>query len=123
MARDSIRLKGMQFYASHGNNPEERTLGQPFEVNMDVEIDLQAAGASDSLRDTVSYSYLFETVREVVEGPPRNLLESVAATIVDLIFERFPPIEAVRIEVTKPRPPIRGSVLESASVEIRRTRA
>ena len=123
MTRDKIRLQGMQFYAAHGYNPEERALGQPFQVDMEVELDLQRAGVSDSLRDTVSYSHLYETVREVVEGPSRKLLETVAATIVGLVLERFPAVEAVRVRAVKPRPPIRGSVLDSASVEVYRTRS
>jgi len=122
MTQDRILLQGMQFYASHGNNSEERALGQPFQVDMEVEIDLQQAGVSDSLRDTVSYSHLFETVREVVEGPPKNLLEAVAVTITSRVMERFSPVTGVRVKVVKHRPPIRGSVLANASVEVYRER-
>ena len=122
MTLDKIALHGMQFYGSHGNNQEERVLGQPYQVDMEVEIDLKQAGISDNLKDTVSYSHLYQTVREVVEGPPHNLLESVAATITTRVLERFQAIQGVRVRVTKPRPPIKGSVLEGASVEVYRRR-
>ena len=72
MPHDKILLEGMQFYASHGYNPEEKALGQPFRVDLEAEMDVQAAGRSDSLKDTVSYSHLYETVREVVEDWLRN---------------------------------------------------
>ena len=122
MPQDKILLNGMQFYASHGYNPEEKALGQPFQVDLEAEIDVQAAGRSDSLKDTVSSSHLYETVREVVEGPTRNLLEAVAVAIAERVLERFPAVEGVRARVTKPRPPIRGSVLDAASVEVYRRR-
>ena len=122
MPQDKIALHGMQFYASHGNNPEERSLGQPFQVDLEVELDLQAAGASDDLKDTVSYSDLYEAVRVVVEGTPRNLLETVATSITVQVLERFP-VEGVRVRVTKARPPIRGAILGGATVEVYRKRS
>jgi len=123
MPQDKITLQGMQFYAAHGSKPEERSLGQPFQVDLEVELDLQQAGTSDSLKDTVSYSRLYEAVREVVEGPPRNLLETVALSIAARVLEGFPAVEGVRVRASKPRPPIKGSVLDSASVEVYRTRS
>ena len=121
MPQDKIVLREMLFYASHGNNPEERSLGQPFQVDLETELDLQDAGVSDNLKDTVSYSHLYEVVRQVVEGPPRNLLESVAVAIATQVLERFP-VAGVRVKVTKSRPPIKGAILEGASVEVYRTR-
>ena len=122
MPQDKIALKGMFFYAFHGNNPEERSLGQPFQVDLEAELDLQAAGTSDNLKDTVNYSHLYEVVQRVVEGPPCNLLETVAVAIATQVLERFPPVGGVRVKVTKSRPPIRGAILEGASVEVYRTR-
>ena len=34
---DRIILEGMRFFAFHGNNPEERELGQPFVVDLELE--------------------------------------------------------------------------------------
>ena len=44
---DRIILQGMQFYGYHGANPEERALGQSYEVDLWVELDLSVPGASD----------------------------------------------------------------------------
>jgi len=118
---DRIRLAGMVFYGYHGVSPEERSLGQRFVVDLDVETDLSRAGASDDLADTVSYARLYNAVRAVVEGAPRKLLESVAETTAGAVLEGFP-IEAVRVRVTKSSPPIKGAVLESASVDVYRRR-
>lgn len=122
MPQDKIILEGMLFYAFHGNNPEERSLGQPFQVDLEAELDLQSAGTSDNLDDTIDYSHLYEVVQQVAEGPPRNLLETVAVAIATQVLERFPPVGGVRVKVTKSRPPIEGATLEGASVEVYRTR-
>jgi dihydroneopterin aldolase len=111
----------MVFYGYHGVSPEERSLGQRFVVDLDVEADLSRAGASDDLADTVSYARLYNAVRGVVEGAPRKLLESVAEATAGAVLDGFP-IEAVKVRVTKSSPPIKGAVLESASVEVYRRR-
>ena len=121
-AADRIILTGMQFYGFHGVNPEERRLGQPFVVDLTAELDLRAAGASDDLADTVSYAHLYRAVKAVMEGEPRQLLETAAGAIADAILRQHPAVAAVRVRVGKPRPPIRGAVIAAAAVEIYRTR-
>ena len=122
MPTDRIILTGMQFYGFHGVNPEERTLGQPFVVDLEAELDLTAACNSDSLTDTVSYTHLYRLTRDVMEGEPFNLLEAAAGCIAGQILQQHQIVESVRVRVRKPRPPIRGSVIDSAAVEIYRTR-
>ncbi|MBM3946117.1 MAG: dihydroneopterin aldolase [SAR202 cluster bacterium] len=119
---DSIALEGMIFYGFHGVSAEEQALGQRFVVDLDAHVDLRRAGASDQIQQTVSYSHLYHMVKEVVEGPRRNLLEAVAEAIAVKVLSESP-ITSVRVRVRKPSPPIRGAVLDSASVTIFRARA
>jgi dihydroneopterin aldolase len=118
---DRIILEGMQFYGFHGANPEERALGQSYMVDLVVELDLRKAGASDSLEDTVSYPQLYRTVQHVLEGESKNLLEATAQAIANKVLADFP-VQAVHVSLKKPRPPIRGSVIDNAAVEIYRVR-
>ncbi len=118
---DRIILEGMQVYGFHGANPEERALGQPYIVDLAVELDLRKPGASDRLEDTVSYTHLYRVVQSVVSGESKNLLEATAQAIACRVLDEFP-IQAVRVVLKKPRPPIRGSVIDNAAVEIYRTR-
>jgi len=111
----------MRFYGFHGVNPEERVLGQEYLVDLAVELDLRRAGASDRLEDTISYSHIYRAVRDVMEGEPRNLLEAAAQSIADRVLSEFS-VDSVSVRVNKPRPPIRGSVIENATVEIFRSR-
>ncbi|MCH7736319.1 MAG: dihydroneopterin aldolase [Chloroflexi bacterium] len=111
----------MRFYGFHGVNPEERVLGQEYLVDLAVEIDLRRAGDSDRLEDTISYTSIYRAVRDVMEGEPRNLLEAAAQSIADRLLSEFP-VDSVAVRVKKPHPPIRGSVIENATVEILRRR-
>ena len=121
MPSDRIILEAMAFYAYHGRSSEEQALGQPFQVDLEAELDLRAAGASDSRDDTVSYTHLYRVVKEVMESEPRSLLEALAEQIAGRCLERFP-LDAVRVRVKKTRPPIKGGVLSAAGVEVYRTR-
>lgn len=123
MSADRIILTGMQFYGFHGVNAEERALGQPFIVDLEAELDLSAASESDRLTDTVSYTDLYRVVKSVLEGEPLNLLEAAAGAISDRVLAQHAAVDAIRVRVQKPRPPIRGSVIESAAVEIYRSRS
>ncbi len=118
---DRIILEGMQFYGYHGVNPEERVLGQRYVVDLTADLDLSRAGETDRLEDTVSYSHIYRTVRAVMEGEPRNLLESAAQAIADNVLAEFP-VEAVSVTVKKPNPPVRGSSIQLAAVQVHRTR-
>jgi dihydroneopterin aldolase len=121
MADDRILLSGMRFHARHGVSDEERAEAQPFRVDLEVTLDLRRPGASDRLEDTVNYSALFAAVREVMEGEPRHLLEALAEEIASRVLGAFS-IEAVRVHVTKLRPPIKGAALDGAAVEVYRRR-
>lgn len=121
MAEDKILLEGMTFYAYHGVNRAEREQGQRFVVDLELGLDLSPAGHSDSLAMAVNYATVFKLAREVVEGEPSNLIETVAERLAAAILSRFD-VESVRVRVRKPWAPIKGAVLESVAVEIVRRR-
>ncbi|MCL6452292.1 MAG: dihydroneopterin aldolase [Alicyclobacillus sp.] len=118
---DEIRLTEMVFYGRHGVFPEEQRLGQRFVVNVTLRLNLQPAGERDDLTLSVDYGAVYETVRTVVEGPPRQLLEAVAEEVSQSIFAAFPTVQEVAVEVQKPSAPIPG-VLLHASVRTERKR-
>ena len=122
MESDKIVLSGMVFYGYHGVSPEERTLGQRFIVDLEVEADTRKAGASDDISDAINYAAVYQAVKEVVEGPPKRLLEAVAEEVAQRVLSGFDGT-AVRVRVTKPSPPIPGAVMDGASVEVYRRRS
>lgn len=60
-------------------------------------------------------------VREVVEGDPHNLLESVAQHIASRTLTKYPQVSAVRVQVGKPHVAVQGPV-DYLGVEILRYR-
>ena len=98
----------------------ERAVGGRVIVDVELEYDTRTAGLSDDIADTVNYSDVFKTVRAQVEDQNFNLLESLAHRIADAVLARFP-VDAVIVYVRKQPPPIRG-IVDSAGVEIRKTR-
>ncbi len=119
MAEDRICLKGMVFYGHHGVSEQERSLGQRIEVDLEVEADLEEAGASDDPELTIDYGELYRIAREVVEGESVRLLETLAQRMADRVQDEYE-VGAVWVKVMKPGAPIDGSVLGHAAVEILR---
>ena len=118
---DLIRLQGMTFSAAHGASPGERTRERRFVVDLEVTADLRRAGATDDLADTVNYSTLYGVVRDVLTGPPVNLLESLAHRVAERVLRDFP-VLAVRVRVGKPGVPVDEGSQAMASVEVYRER-
>ena len=102
---DRIELRGLTVRGHHGVFEHERRDGQDFIVDVTVWIDLAAAAASDDLADTLDYGALAQRAADVVAGPPRNLIETVAAEIAEGVMtdER---VHAVEVVVHKPSAPI-----------------
>lgn len=118
---DRIYLHEMVFMGRHGVTDEERAQPQQIEVDLDVSLDLSAAGRSDDLSDTVDYSRLFEQCREIVEQRSFHLLEGIAEAIAAAILAGFEQIDAVTVRVKKPGVPLDGQV-EHAGVVVERSR-
>jgi dihydroneopterin aldolase len=100
---DRIELRGLRVLGTHGALPEEQVRAQPFEVDLDLTVDLRAAARSDDLADTVDYGELTGLVAAVVTGERHVLLERLAQRIAEtaLADER---VLAVDVTVRKLRP-------------------
>jgi dihydroneopterin aldolase len=117
---DIIEIRGLRALGIIGACPEEKERAQPFEVDLDIEADLSAAGLSDELSDTLDYGHAVAVAERVVRTEQHTLLERVAQRIADevLALER---VDAVRVTIRKMRPPLANDVA-TAAVTIRRTR-
>lgn len=122
MSEDRIILEGMTFHGRHGTLAAERELGQPFIVDVEMRLDLRPAGISDDLTKTVDYSEVHRQAKEIVEGEPAGLTETVAERIAAAVLEDHPLVEEVRVKVAKPHVRLEETVLEASAVEITRRR-
>jgi dihydroneopterin aldolase len=105
----TIVIAGLRELGVHGVLPEEQTRPQPFEIDVELTVDLEAAGESDALDDTVDYSAVAEAVSRVVSSERYQLLERLATRIGEVcsVDER---VTAVTVTVRKLHPPVRAMV-------------
>lgn len=115
---DRIELRGLRVTGTHGVLPEEQSRAQPFELDLDVEADLAAAGASDDLGQTVDYGTLAEVAARVVSSERHALLERVAERVAEEVLSD-PLVASVTVTVRKLRPPVAVD-LDYAAVRITR---
>jgi 7,8-dihydroneopterin aldolase/epimerase/oxygenase len=118
---DRITLANMRFEGRHGVLEEEQAQAQPFEVDVEVYLDLGPAGRNDDLAHTVDYREIFEVCRDVVEGPSCRLIEALAERIASRLVSAFEPagVSQVTVRVRKPRVALPGP-LDFAAVEVTR---
>jgi len=119
---DRIRLNDMVFYGYHGVQPEERTLGQRFQVDVELQVSLLAAGRDDDIQQTVNYVEVYRRVEEILTGRPFTLIEAVAERVAGRLLEDFQQVGRVSIRIRKPQVPIPGAMLGSSEVWIERDR-
>ena len=102
---DRIELRGLAVRGNHGVFDHERRDGQDFIIDITVWIDLAGAAASDDLNDTYDYGVLAQRAADIVAGPARNLIETVAAQIAQDVMDDSR-VHAVEVVVHKPQAPI-----------------
>lgn len=120
--QDRIFLEGLIFYAYHGVHLEEKKLGQRFIVDITMTRDLCAAGTTDDLTRTTSYSDVYRQARAIAEGGPYDLIETVAEKIAAAVLATYAEVQDIRVTVRKPDVPIKGSILRAVGVEVFRAR-
>jgi len=102
---DTIILAGIRALGAHGVLPEEQSRPQPFEVDVELSVDLRAAGRSDVLSDTVDYDALTGRIVSIIEAGGLSLLEALATRIAGTCKDD-PRVTAVVVTVKKLRPPV-----------------
>lgn len=118
---DCIRVEDIEFHGHHGVSAAEREIGHRFRVDLALELDLSAAGATDDVTLTVDYAAAARAVVEVGTGPSFCLVEALAERMAGRLLQAFPLVDAVELRVAKLQPPV--AVQFAASViHIRRAR-
>ena len=119
---DKIHIRGIKLYGYHGALEEETRLGQTFMVDASISCSLSQAGKTDDLSTTINYARVFNTIQQVVAGPPRKLIETVAEEICHKILNQHPRASKIQIHLRKLCIPAVPSIVESVGVEIVRQR-
>ncbi len=125
-----LGIEGMRFHAYHGHYEAENIIGTTFIVDIYFSMDLDNAGDSDKIGDTVNYEDVYRICSEIM-GFQFELIEKVGKCILDeienLIVKKLTEQELdggveVTVRVRKMNPPLDGPV-DSTFVEmVRRVR-
>ena len=94
---ETIRIKGLEIFAYHGVNPEEKENGQKFILDIAMQADISRAAQK------------------------YDLIERAAQVVCDAILENYPKVQSVTVELKKPEAPI-NAVFDYVSVEMTRSR-
>lgn len=102
---DCIHLTGIRCYGYTGYLPEEQVLGQWFEVDVTLGLELSTAGNSDAIEDTLDYRSLISTVQQIVKTSRFALVERLATVVAESLLAADSVAQA-QVRLTKCAPPI-----------------
>ena len=92
-------------YSYTGLLPEENVLGQWFEVDLTLWLDLSTSATSDDIKDTIDYRQGIAIVKDVIKNSQFALVEKLT----EIIAQRLLTLDGmtkVRVRLSKVAPPI-----------------
>jgi len=102
---DIVEISNLRCYGYVGYFPEEKILGQWFEVNVRIAYDLSKAGQTDKLTDTINYAEVVKLIKERIASSKYDLIERLSEVIAQDIL-KISLVQNVKLRLTKISPPI-----------------
>ncbi len=78
---DKIRIEGIVCWVHLGVGEPERSQRQKVLVNLELDLELDAAANTDDLALTVDYERLADSIRQAAESSPCRLVEALASRL------------------------------------------
>jgi 7,8-dihydroneopterin aldolase/epimerase/oxygenase len=103
---DKVFVSGLALHAYHGVMQHEAKVGQTFQLDLVLDIDLAEASRSDKLAHTVGYDQVVDVASRAFCAKRYRLVEAAAGAVAEAVLERFARVSAVRVTVHKPHAPI-----------------
>jgi 7,8-dihydroneopterin aldolase/epimerase/oxygenase len=97
-----ILITGIPLRCHLGITAGERQLDQPISVDVQLDINLTQAAASDNLADTVDYSAVRAALEQVAGAKHYDLVEHLASRMIDAVLAGFPTVLGMELTVWKP---------------------
>ena len=112
----TIRLNNVVVYGFHGVHPEEKTLGQRFEIDLEYRLKNPADPWKDEERSTISYVNAHSIISRVCSEKSFNLIETLGNRIIEEMRESYL-VDFIVVRIRKPSVPIQG-ILDYVEVEV-----
>lgn len=103
---DKIYIKGLELFAYHGVNPEEKRDGQTFLLDVTLHADLSRPRQTDNLDDTINYAAVRKTIQRAFTAQSCDLIERAAQAVCEAILNEHPKVEKVGLLLKKPEAPM-----------------
>ena len=115
---DTLTIHGLTAVCRIGVYDWEQKQPQAISIDLELPVDAGRAAGEDQLEDAVDYARLVATVKQLAEGRPYRLIETLAEDIAGTILGEFkvsrvtvrvrksalPGIGHVAIEIERPKP-------------------
>ena len=118
---DAVFVTGLALHAYHGVMQHEGKVGQTFQLDLVLDIDLIEASRSDKLAHTVGYDQVVEVASKAFCARRYRLVEAAAGAVAEAVLDRFRQVTSVRVTVHKPHAPI-AATFADVGVTIARSR-
>jgi dihydroneopterin aldolase len=118
---DAVFVTGLALHAYHGVMQHEAKVGQAFQLDIVLDIDLTEASRSDLIVHTVGYDQVVEVASKAFCARRYRLVEAAAGAVADAVLDRFSQVVGVRVTVHKPHAPI-AATFADVGVTITRKR-
>ena len=117
---DKIIISQLEVISNHGVLDAEKVLGQKFYVSIELALDLQKAGISDDIRETINYAEVCDMVVRLMQNSTYNLIETCAEKIAESLLKTHTNVNEVTVTIEKPHAPIKHSFGNVAVLIIRK---
>ena len=97
---NEIRIDSLRVRTRIGVPDEERAAEQELEIDLRIEPARDFSAMQDDISRTIDYALICERIAELAAARPRNLIETLAADIADLLLRDFG-ARSVEVEVRK----------------------
>jgi dihydroneopterin aldolase len=98
---DNLFIKGLYYEACHGVEAIERQVPQAFEISVELRGNFDQAIKTDDIAKTVNYDAVERCLDREIQVSTFRLIESLASHLVMKLFEEFPLVMEIRLELTK----------------------
>ena len=113
---DKIFITGLELSTVIGTLPGERIRKQPLMLDLEIGLDLSAAGRADDLAQTVDYSEIEKRMLRLAETARFQLIEAFAQAAADIVLS-YEKVAVCTVTVAKP------GASRRAQVKVELTRA
>ena len=104
---DRIVVRDLRLWAHVGVLESERQLGQWFELDLELGVDLNAAAAGDDLAASLDYSRAIKALQRQASELQVQTLEHYSELMFDCLEELYGPVP-MQLELRKCRAPVPG---------------